>query len=182
MNIEILNNKKVWFGNDKETCAKIQKRLLSLGFIWVDGKKSVLYIDNMTSIHMNNGCLSYGTDDKYTFTNVVYTKRDVISIDEILTISDEEYLEKLKGSKIWVGNNIKQSEKLEKRLLKLGFRWNGLKKGQTIAKAGVNISSVKSYTLRNNLTMAYGTKIYTKFIIDMSDDFKEVKINGIEYD
>ena len=40
MNIEILNNKKVWFGNDKETCAKIQKRLLSLGFIWVDGKKN----------------------------------------------------------------------------------------------------------------------------------------------
>jgi hypothetical protein len=91
----------------------------------------------------------------------------------ILSNEDKILRKKLKNSTIWIGDNPKKSEQLQKRLFSLGFYWSRNKtKVCHTYKTSIQIWN------DNELTYGYGEKTYEDFSRKLkSSSKKEVKIN-----
>ena len=91
-------------------------------------------------------------------------------------MNNAELRDNLINTRIWIGkDNKKLSELLQKRLFKIGFKWNG--RSDKVKK----INSITSFTLHPNNRITWDNiDTYEEFLNNL-DSFKEVKVTGAKY-
>jgi hypothetical protein len=116
-----LKQKKIFIGDNPALSEKVQKKAFELGWFWETSSNSVRRTNDKALFFFNDKSMLSG--DETTFSSTSLDEITEADLFGTATATPTSIPLDLSNTKIWIGNNPALSEKIQKRVMELGWDW-----------------------------------------------------------